>query len=323
MADFSQKFTYHGDGHTFSVQTFTAPYDGLYKLEVYGAGGGNGKAIDIMVHAGAGGRGGYSVGYRYLSKGDVLYVGVGSMYISATIGLSEQKDVYLQFGGANGGGVSDGETSYYGGGGATHIALTDHGELKNYIDRKSEVLIVAGGGGAAGGSDYNGVGYGAGGSGGGLNGGDGEQANDAIGGTGGTQASAGLSDNGGDAPNAGNTASFGLGGTGTYANYGGTGGGGGWYGGGFGTRRTSEDEKTERSAGAGGGSGYIGGVPALTYKGVTYSPSTLSGGGAPAQTSGWAVITLVKRNMSSVYIGRESVSRICIGVKEISDFRIG
>lgn len=50
--------------------------------------------------------------------------------------------------------------------------------------------------------------------------------------------------------------------TGSYSEIGG--GGGGLYGG-------------QKNGPAGGGSGYIGGVPAVTYKGVTYSPSTTAG----------------------------------------------
>lgn len=133
-----------------------------------------------------------------------------------------------------------------GGGGATHIAKVD-GQL-SAIGHTSFVtngngLIVAGGGG--GGSRYYRPSdqlpdrYIAGNSGGGLSGG---------GSRGGTQS-------GGYA--------FGQGqntGVGGY-------GGGGLYGGYI--------EASDN--GAGGGSGYIGGVPEITYKGNTYTPSTTNG----------------------------------------------
>lgn len=66
--DFS--FDYSGE-----IQTFTAPKDGVYKLEVWGAQGGT--ADDGENTTASGGYGSYSVGEVELHQGDTLYIGVG------------------------------------------------------------------------------------------------------------------------------------------------------------------------------------------------------------------------------------------------------
>lgn len=153
----SQQFNYNG-----GVQSFTAPYSGIYKLEVYGC---------VGSHANAG-KGGYSKGYKKLKKGDVLYIVCGGQPYN---------------GGGNGYGANI-DMSPWGwdsydwdgvgpGGGATHIATTNRGVLSNYNSYRSEVLIVAGGGGGA---DDENDGSKAGGTGGGLTGG---SAGNAGGGT--------------------------------------------------------------------------------------------------------------------------------------------
>lgn len=97
------------------IQTFEAPSDGTYLLEVWGAQGGS-------QWSGRGGYGGYSYGEYQLSKGQKLYVKVGQ-------------------------GASDGSLA---GGGATSIqnSLIGDGQLKNYKNSRGNVIIVAGGGGA-------------------------------------------------------------------------------------------------------------------------------------------------------------------------------
>ena len=187
-----------------------------------------------------GGNGGYSVGYLLMDVGTVIYVCCG------------KAGVYGAGYGYNGGttDVSANPTFWYGvalSGGATHFARMD-GELKNIGEsNKSKVLIVAGGGGSNAPNGYGGAG-------GGLTGGDGENQS----GTGATQTSG---------------YAFGQGqkGYSTSDGYGGH-GGGGWYGGKGGGWAGTYNH------GGGGGSGYIGGVPALTIGGVTYSPSTVQGG---------------------------------------------
>ena len=268
--------------YTGSVQTFTAPCDGEYLLEAAGAQGCGENDTD-------GGKGGYSSGKIKLKKGQTINIYVGAA------------GVYGQTTGAYNGGGGSGPYGA-GGGGATHIALTARGELKNYNAYRSDVLIVAGGGGGSGSDWYN---RSAGGSGGGVSGGTAEQFNtrgvffaDTKAG-GGTQSSGGAAgvihaivdgdnQNGGKKynwTNEGESGSFGQGGKGknypyyknkSYINYG-SGGGGGWYGGG----------STVENGGAGGGSGHIGGVTegqmsngtnsGNGWAKITYTDTTLDG----------------------------------------------
>ena len=162
----------------------------------------------------------------------------------------------------NGGGAGNGEGAA--GGGATHIA-TVTGLLNTLSSNKSTILLVAGGGGGAAG--YKG-GYG-----GGTSGGNGGAGNSSYTGVGGTQSSGwsfGLGQNSPDAYTSG-------------------GGGGGYYGGKCGGNYNG-------ASGGGGGSGYIGGVPIITYKDKTYSPSTT--GNINANGDGYAIITLVDKESS-------------------------
>lgn len=267
-------FNYTGSG-----QAFTAPADGEYLLEVAGAQGCGENDTD-------GGKGGYSSGKVKLKKGQTINIYVGAA------------GVYGQTTGAYNGGGGSGPFGA-GGGGATHIALTARGELKNYSANKSDVLIVAGGGGGSG-SDW--TNKSAGGTGGGITGSSGAQFNQAttfymdVKAGGGTQTSGGtagkihakptnLYGKNYDWTSTGESGSFGQGGAGKrytsyansdYINYG-SGGGGGWYGGG----------STVENGGAGGGSGYIGGVTegqmsngtnsGNGWAKITYTDTTLDG----------------------------------------------
>ena len=106
--------------------TFTIPIDGMYKIETWGASGGN-----------SGGYGGYSVGTIYLEKNKNIYV-----YIAGQSGTS-----YKGTAGYNGGEVgysSVGNCDV--GGGATHIAYQT-GLLSTLSSSKNSILIVSGGGG--------------------------------------------------------------------------------------------------------------------------------------------------------------------------------
>ena len=221
-------FSYSG-----TIKTFTVPATGTYKLEAWGAQGGNSLADNV--EKATGGYGGYAVGNMTLASGTKIYVVVGGKGGLGTIsGCST--------GGYNGGGrgTNDGYTSSTacgaahddeaagGGGGATHMAL-DSGLLSTLSSHKSDnrILIVAGGGG---GGAYNKSG----GVGGGYQGGVGGDTRAA------TQSSGYSFGKGEDASGAG------------YSN-GVAGGGGGYYGGykGKGSSDTEDDM-------AGGGSGYIG-----------------------------------------------------------------
>ena len=185
-----------------------------------------------------GGLGGYSIGSKTLTAKSFLYVAVGGKGQDGVLG----KNIY---GGWNGGGnatwdnstneVAD-KTGECGGagGGATHIATSNRGTLANYINYKSELLLVAGGGG--GGNAWQ-----RGGNGGGQTGGTGESANAQPGGIGATQTT-------------GYAFGQGQSGSGKGFNNGVSGGGGGYYGG-----FTNEGSTVDNNTG-GGGSGYIGGV---------------------------------------------------------------
>lgn len=211
VLSFAFDFDYDNCGR--GVKEFVAPLDGIYKLEVWGSAGTYRNEADedgdySVVSAG---QGGYATGTMELKKGDKLYVCVGTSSYNGGTGI------------------------YYArGGGATHIATTNRGELKNYESYKDEVLIVAGGGGGAfnyGGSDASG------GDGGGDTGGTGLFWYNSITATGGTQTAGGTYS---DSSNTWYVGSFGLGGNSNYA-----GGGGGWYGG------------AGSNGAGGGGSGYI------------------------------------------------------------------
>lgn len=133
------KFDYTG-----SEQTYIAPANGYYNLEVWGAQG------DVVADVGFGG---YSAGNIKLNKGDTLYVVVG------------QKGQYSGIGGYNGGGrgSTNNDSTYgysTGGGGATHIASVK-GTLSSIgTSNKDKVYIVAGAGFYGGGSAGNGGGAG-------------------------------------------------------------------------------------------------------------------------------------------------------------------
>lgn len=218
-------FDYLGD-----EQSFEAPYSGTYKIETWGAQGGN-----YTFNNYAGGYGGYSSGQIYLDKGTKLFVNIGGK------GANSSGTVGRVVGGYNGGGYGA-ESSFShsgaGGGGATHIADRS-GLLSTLENYKNSIYIVAGGGAGSAPWAKN-----PGSSGGGYKG----NSTTSYSGTdilGGTQDSGYL---------------FGQGGNGripdSYNTYGaeGTAGGGGGYYGGF--AQTLSGQGTD--GGAGGGSGYIG-----------------------------------------------------------------
>lgn len=132
---------------TTEEQTFTAPYSGYYKLEVWGAEGGNDSA--------KGGKGGYSSGTAYLTQGQTLFV-----YVGQKGGSAKTKSG----GGWNGGGDAGISGSSGGGGGMTHISTksnpVNNGAATNETNKRGKTpywdpagtVIVAGGGGGGGNS---------------------------------------------------------------------------------------------------------------------------------------------------------------------------
>ena len=134
---YSKDFSYTG-----SVEEFMVPKDGVYKLEVWGAQGGN--SLDNGVLTSNKYYAGYSKSNIKLNKNDKLYVTVG--------GRGEDGKLNnIAKGGFNGGGNGtwdhNDDEALAGGGGATSIqnSLLGDGQLKNYENNKSSVLIVAGG----------------------------------------------------------------------------------------------------------------------------------------------------------------------------------
>ena len=271
------------------VQTYTAQADGWYKLEVWGADGGN-ATYDATNYYAQGGEGGYTVNYVYLTEGQEIDVYVGgrgqdATYSQLNFGKNESKTEKSQLlnGGWNGGGKSysysskDGKSVSYwlfgSGGGASHMSLhsdtSDNAPktLADYSEQQKSILLVAGGGGGAGlyvnalskivdrYPAANMGGNGGGNPGSDLDGnGKSNNTSDNSGtfGTGGTVNSGGIVSG-----HLSKSGTFGLGGspvadTDTDKYDPGAGGGGGWYGGG------SSYVQTEHVApSAGGGSGYF------------------------------------------------------------------
>jgi hypothetical protein len=295
---FVAEFPYTGTIESIRLGT------GKYKLEVWGANGGDGAAG--VYEAGMGGAGGYSVGIIQLASEEVLEILTGGRgsdgepYVSAG-SCHGGAGGFGSGGGGGGGWCSTGNAGGAGGGGGMSLVRKQDG---------STVLIIAGGGGGGGGSSHtsNGGtgptgnchgGGGAGGVGGGNSGLKGDPAmtgSCTTGGNPGSQVAGGIngqsstesSENGGNggayyggfgggnpgtAAGSGNPMTF-AGGVGqrgqSSSSAGGSGGGGGgYYGGGGGG---------QRSSGGGGGSGYIGGVTSDAESGVM--AQTIPGDGA-------------------------------------------
>lgn len=210
---------------------------GTYKLECWGAQGGNGTASPSNNSQLFGGKGGYSYGVFSSTSDTVLYLYSGGQGSTATGSTSSGPNGGYNGGGAgskNGSNNSNTQTSG-GGGGATHIATTS-GLLNTLSSSTASILLIAGGGGGAGGwygsfsTQSSNGGYGGGNSGGSAANGGGYSV------SGGTQSSG---------------YSFGQGASAsTHVDQGG--GGGGYYGG-----YCSTGTSDSNICGGGGGSGYI------------------------------------------------------------------
>ena len=223
---FTESFIYNYE-YSGNEDVMIVKKAGKYKLEVWGAQGGDASAV--------GGFGGYSVGEVNLNENDQLYINVGEQGTSSLIFTSS-----FVVGGHfayNGGGQSSSskDSRWGGGGGATHIAKVS-GLLSKLENNKDDILIVAGGGGGAGNWNSTQNNGGAGGGYIGKNGSGGDI------GYGATQSAPGANTKNGESLNR-IVGAFGQGGSV------GAGGGGGYYGGGSGWVNGSS---------AGGGSGYIG-----------------------------------------------------------------
>lgn len=246
-----------------SYATWECPVSGRYRLDVWGAQGGN--ATKDGLDPVAGGKGAHIAGTVYVTKGTNLYVYVGGQGI-----LNQSKNETIN--GWNGGGGIDwtqgnsgGGTwstadPITGGGGGTDISVKDG--AWNSSDHLHSRIIVAGGGG--GGLIYTmenlsgGTGYSVGGAGGAYNGADGGGDDKGHGAT--------ISGPGGAANYKGTAGKFGIGGDFWYICEGAGAGGGGWYGGGSGGHGSNNGS-------GGGGSSYIWNATNATYY-PTPRPST-------------------------------------------------
>ncbi len=237
-------------GYTGTAQTFTAPQTGTYKIELWGAQGGD-------YNDALGGKGAYTAGEINLTKGDVLHVYVGE----------QPHDHQGGYNGGSSGWEKTRDGVYRGGGGATDIRLTS-GAWNNTASLASRLMVAGGGAG----SGYYATYYIIGGVAGGLVGGQGmgrvagkpptEPLTHTLA-TGGTQTSGGL---GGGQGNNSFKGSFGYGG-GLYEGTYGTGAGSGYYGGGRGSSSPGCV-----STGAGGSSyisGYTGCVAITSASSIT------------------------------------------------------
>ena len=241
----SEDFSYTGN-----IQTYKVKADGVYKLETWGASGGDcslSSAEDMSKLQMTGGNGGYSTGYVNLKRDDTIYVVVGGE------GPGTNIPSVILTGGYNGGGdVANAFWNHvYGaGGGATHMA-SKTGLLKDLVSSKESVYLVAGGGGGSRNQPNSYT----------------PEARYAYGGAGGGLTGGAAVGYGGDgikytcstcvASQTGKDEQFGQGqsatGNGT--------GGGGWYGGSSGVNKSDSWYGGTVYIGAGGGgSGYIGGV---------------------------------------------------------------
>lgn len=221
------------------IEKYIIPISGLYRIIAYGALNDSNDDTDTNAY------GGISEGYKLLRAGTTLYIGCG--HIKSTF---------------NGGGL--GINGGSNGSGATHVALKD-GTLASLVNDKESVLLVAGGAGGGGGNNNY-----IGGSGGGESGTSGSGTT----GSGGYGHIQGLGGLGGLGGNQNTGAGFGQGSSATSSEAGGAGGGGGggWYGG-YGGAASGGGQR----AAGGGGSGYIGGVPSITFNGRTYNPTMRTG----------------------------------------------
>ncbi len=145
--------------YTGGEQSFTVSEDGIYKIELWGAQGGN-INNDAYTYTNElresnvtyyGGKGAYTTGEIYLNKGTILYIHVGGTVVE------NNDSVCNDVGGYNGGISLVSNQCVFGspGGGATDIRIVS-GQWNNFDSLKSRIMVAAGGGGA----NFRNYGYG-------------------------------------------------------------------------------------------------------------------------------------------------------------------
>ena len=127
--------------NTGSVQQYTTPITGKYKIECWGAKGGN----DPRNEGALPGKGAYTSGYINITSGKQLFLYVG--------GVGNSNYSQANYGGWNGGGTSSSNQHLYfpsGGGGATDVRLIKHSGSDGWSGTsslRSRIMVAAGGGG--------------------------------------------------------------------------------------------------------------------------------------------------------------------------------
>ena len=256
-------FDYTGD-----VQTFTVPESGTYKVELWGAQGGNATIRDPNVTF-VGGLGGYVSGKTSFEKNKSIYIYVGAVgqSVTSTVGTNISYNgggSTYNFGGA-GGGATD--IRYFS---TTPTSSDLNWDSTNGLN--SRIMVAGGGGGAN--NRGEGYGDGHGGIGGGLIGGIPESLNHTNGygyvlPTGGTQTSGGTTTGVGNLSSYSKSGGFGYGATHDATLSAQSGGGSGYYGG----------AAANMNGGAGGSSFISGYVGSLAIKeGSTSEPRALKDG---------------------------------------------
>lgn len=280
----SQTFQYTG-----GIQTFKAPFSGVYKLEVIGARGGIRQGYGTANS----GLGGFAEGYMRLEADEVLYVCCGGRGSNG----DNLSGLTVAPGGYNGGGAggygrewTSGEGWAYGygasGGGATHIARYD-GTLEEIGAKNiAKILLVAGGGGGE--SEHSG------------------STNDYTIGNGGGQTGSDGANCKGGTQTTGYAFGLGMPGANEFGNrmQANGGAGGGLYGG-------FAHSGTNIPYGGAGGSGYIGGVPSFVYKDKTYAPSWKTGYSG-ANGNGSAKITFVAKGELPVIADEQTIVKVIV-----------
>ena len=242
LVNYVKTFSYTG-----SAQTWTVPYTGNYKIELWGASGNwdaYSKAHQYPDFTKMFGYGGYTAGTIDLSKTENLYVYVGQQGPKGTEACNTTTGIAWNGGGQ---GVSARDCSGGGsaGGGATDIRTTS-GAWNNASSLRSRIMVAgAGGGGPT--LDIDEIGSG---SGGGLSG-----VGDVLRGWSSTCRS--FTNNSSGTQTSGYAFGYGQDGIRASGTAGGAGGGGGYWGG-LNTAASTTNASCQDS-GAGGGSSYISG----------------------------------------------------------------
>ena len=140
--------------YTGDSQEFIAPVSGIYKVELWGAQGGDSTNL-------LGGLGGYVSGNIKLEEIKKLYIYVGGRGVTnGNFGQEvpenhEELSYGFSEGGYNGGGSSGNQSIYNGsGGGATDIRIVN-GNWNDFNSLKSRIMVAGGGGGSSKYHSYN------------------------------------------------------------------------------------------------------------------------------------------------------------------------